>query len=134
MGGWSEERLADPRIHINSSRCDITEIWVGAPRFDEASDSMVYDYPMPSPAEFYMKYLIDGRPVVFRNALGHNINSSSDQHDNRKSSFFAENIKKVLKKDNFLAEYGQYVFPVSDIPYARTFGQASSQATLQEVR
>ncbi|CAE7680250.1 unnamed protein product, partial [Symbiodinium microadriaticum] len=52
-GGWSDLPLQDAALRGDVDRCDILEVWGGAPTSDE----------------FFSKYLALGVPVIFRNAL-----------------------------------------------------------------
>lgn len=119
-GGWSTERLQDDRIpHIEqsyeNSKCDVIEVW--------PDDTTGYS-SLPTSQDFFINYLNNGIPVIFRNAL--------IGQDNQHSSY-GNNVQAVLKRNNFLRKYGNYSIPIADIPYAKTFGKSSSYATFQEV-
>lgn len=72
---------------------------------------------LPSAEEFFQNYLLKGIPVIFRNAL--NIQNHP--------------ILSILEKNTFQEEFGEDLIPISEIPYAKTFGKQDKLISFNQV-
>lgn len=89
FGGWNPQRL----YNFDTHRCDILEIW---------------NETLPMPAQFFARFVNQGRPVIFRHA---------GLHPEGRMKM----LQKVFEKGNFIKTYGRVKVDAAVIPYGGKF-------------
>ena len=97
-GGWAEPRIPYSLVPVGSNS-DVVEVWTG----------------LPSREEFLLRYVSNGRPVVFRGAA------------------LDLPIRSAFAKEQFLSNHGDETVVVASIPYASHFGQRERQVSMAQL-
>lgn len=122
----NEYRTTDEVANIDGENFQESSQWNGGWNVDQIDGPTLGDgrcdivevwTGLPSSQEFFETFLRKGIPVIFRNALQLQNNS----------------LLHAFQKQEFLSTYGSYSIPISQIPYANTFGKKNQMTDFREV-